>query len=362
MKEGRTLPGEIPSSHRSEFEILEVLPVGIFILDRSLRVAFVNETMENYFGISRRHLIGKDKRSLVTERIRHIMERGDEFSRRLLASYDNNTYPEQFRCRVLAGPERRERWLEHRSKPITVGPYVGGRSELYTDITTQVESERERNFLHGQIMQIGEREKARVAKDLHDGLGQSTVAIKLMLEDLFIKMGNRGALPAETKRLREIIGYVEQLSNEVRAISFDLTPSMLHPLGLTETISWMVDHFSEVYRLKIAFSSHGMSQIRLETGVATQLFRVFQEALNNVAKHAEASEVRISLVYNHPAVILVVRDDGLGFDPETAMLGLGIKGMQHRVQELGGTFTLRSRPGRGTTIRLEVPVEGDCYR
>ncbi len=345
------------SAYGSEFEILEVLPVGIFILDRSLRVAFVNETMENYFGISRSRLIGRYKPALVQEQIRHIIQEGDEFARRLLASYENNTYPEQFRCRVLAGRNRRARWLEHRSKPITTGPYTGGRSELYTDITAQVESEQEREFLHNQIMLIQEREKARLAQDLHDGLGQSVVAVKLMLEELECGMAARGIQDPACHRLRDIISYVERLSHEVRAISFDLTPSMLRPLGLTETIAWMVDHCADLYNLTIDFTSHGLSHRRLPDAVETQLFRIFQEALNNVVKHARASEVQVRLVYTHPTVILTVKDNGQGFNRNTAFEGLGIKSMERRAQQLGGRFKLVSGSGRGTTVRVEVPVE-----
>lgn len=345
------------SAYRSEFEILEVLPVGIFILDRSLRVAFVNETMERYFGISRSRLIGRYKPALVQDHIRHIIHEGDEFARRILASYENNTYTEQFRCRVLAGRNRRARWLEHRSKPITTGPYTGGRSELYTDITAQVESEQEREFLHNQIMLIQEREKARLAQDLHDGLGQSIVAVKLMLEELNGEISARGMKDPACGRLRDIISYVERMSHEVRSIAFDLTPSMLRPLGLAETIAWMVDHFADLYNLKIDFSSHGFSHRRLPEAVETQLFRIFQEALNNVVKHARATEVQVRLVYTHPTVILTVRDNGQGFNRNTAFEGLGIKSMERRVEQLNGRFKLTSGPGRGTTVRVDVPVE-----
>ena len=345
------------SAHRSEFEILEVLPVGIFILDRSLRVAFVNETMEQYFGIRRNRLIGKYKPVLVQERIRHIIQEGDEFARRILASYENNTYTEQFRCRVLPGRNRRARWLEHRSKPITTGPYTGGRSELYTDITAQVESEQEREFLHNQIMLIQEREKARLAQDLHDGLGQSIVAVKLMLEELDGEISARGMKDPACSRLRDIISYVERMSHEVRSIAFDLTPSMLRPLGLAETIAWMVDHFADLYDLKIDFTSHGFSHRRLPEAVETQLFRIFQEALNNVVKHARATEVQVRLVYTHPTVILTVTDNGQGFNRNTAFEGLGIKSMEQRAEQLRGRFKLVSGSGRGTAVRVEVPVE-----
>lgn len=116
-------------------DVIDALAVGIIILDKHFRLVWVNRAIERYFGLHRDELIGKDKRELIEERIKHIFESPERFAERVLATYDDNTYIEHFECHVLAGQGREERWLEHWSRPIRSGPYAGGRIEQYTDIT-----------------------------------------------------------------------------------------------------------------------------------------------------------------------------------------------------------------------------------
>ncbi|ADI75085.1 multi-sensor signal transduction histidine kinase (plasmid) [Methanohalobium evestigatum Z-7303] len=116
-------------------DVLDSSKVGIFILDSCFHVVWINEPMEDYFGIDREDIIGKDKRQLVEDKLKHIFEDSDEFANRLLATYDDNSYIENFECHVLPDSNREERWLEHWSQPIKSGLYAGGRIEHYYDIT-----------------------------------------------------------------------------------------------------------------------------------------------------------------------------------------------------------------------------------
>ncbi len=122
-------------------DILDASTVGVFILDSDFKVVWINHSIEKYFGIQKEKVIGKDKRKLIKKNIQHIFEDSDGFIRRVFATYDNNTYVENFECHVLPDGKRNERWLEHRSQPIKSGLYAGGRIEHYYDITERKKTE-----------------------------------------------------------------------------------------------------------------------------------------------------------------------------------------------------------------------------
>lgn len=121
--------------------ILDSSAVGMFILDSDFKVVWINHSIEKYFGLQREKVIGKDKRKLIKESIQRIFEDPDEFIRKVFATYDNNTYVENFECHVLPEGKRKERWLEHWSQPIKSGLYAGGRIEHYYDITERKQAE-----------------------------------------------------------------------------------------------------------------------------------------------------------------------------------------------------------------------------
>ncbi len=121
--------------HSLTDDVLDTSKVGIFILDSDFRVVWVNQALGHYFGIRREEVLGKDKRQLIREQIKNIFEDPEGFSEKVLATYDNNTYVENFACHVLPDSDREERWLQHWSQPIRNGLYAGGRIEHYTDIS-----------------------------------------------------------------------------------------------------------------------------------------------------------------------------------------------------------------------------------
>ncbi|SDR16059.1 PAS domain S-box protein [Natronobacterium texcoconense] len=129
-------------TYESIASVIDEADVGVFVLDETFDVVWINETIERYFGVDRTEVVGRDKRTLIEESISERFVDSDEFADTVLATYDDNTYVEQFECRITGGDDREERWLEHRSKPIESGRYAGGRIELYYDVTERKESER----------------------------------------------------------------------------------------------------------------------------------------------------------------------------------------------------------------------------
>ena len=129
------------ASYESITDVLDEVDIGVFVLDDDFRIAWADETIEEYFGLDRETLIGRDKREVIDELVADRLEDPERFAETVRATYDDNTYVERFECHVLAGDGRAERWLEHKSKPIESGRYAGGRIELYDDVTDRKVSE-----------------------------------------------------------------------------------------------------------------------------------------------------------------------------------------------------------------------------
>ncbi|MDG5819784.1 PAS domain S-box protein [Natronococcus sp. A-GB7] len=180
--------GEDPERDRSELiwetnesitSVIDEADVGVFVLDESFDVVWADETVETYFGVDRDEIIGRDKRTVIEETIRDRLADPEVFAETVLATYDDNTSVEQFECRIADGPDREERWLEHRSKPIESGRYAGGRVELYYDITDRKES------------QLARRESERRFESLVDAVDE--YAIFMLDPDGRVQSWNEGA-------------------------------------------------------------------------------------------------------------------------------------------------------------------------
>ncbi len=198
-----------------------------------------------------------------------------------------------------------------------------------------------------RLIGVVEEEHKRLAQSLQDELGELLPSLRYRLEDL---SGN-GAEQAAIGNLLDQIGkIVRQTSNQLR-------PDTLDTLGFQPTLAWCVDDFGRHHQgTSPTFLAVGSPcKLRAEHEIA--LFRVLREALDNVAHHAAAQEVVVRLIFSYPSVILEIKDSGVGFSPESAPEGLGLRGMRERMAGIGGTLTIHSRQPGGTTIRAEVGCE-----
>jgi signal transduction histidine kinase len=174
-----------------------------------------------------------------------------------------------------------------------------------------------------------------------------------------------GSLPSGEEDRREkysqLIGITESLADNVRKISSDLRPDMLDDLGLVPTLQWYLNEFrTRITGIDVEFQAVGFKR-RLPPLIEIVLYRIFQEGLNNVAKHSQASLVNIRLTYSYPNVIFIMKDNGRGFKPphprfDRAKQGIGLIGMRERAASAGGEIDIRSAPGKGTQIRVTLPV------
>jgi signal transduction histidine kinase len=217
------------------------------------------------------------------------------------------------------------------------------RASIAVDVSRRVARDSLRRVVAGQ-----EVERRRLARELHDETGQALTSILLGLRAL--EDANTGI---DVDQLRELVVATLQ---DVRRLAVQLRPKALDDFGLVAALERLAQTFSESSGIRVELVAR-IGEDRLPTEVETTVYRLVQEALTNVVKHAEASAVSILLVRRDGIVTAVVEDDGSGFDPEAARAdSLGLEGMRERVALHDGRLTLESAPGSGTTLRVEVPL------
>jgi PAS domain S-box-containing protein len=255
-------------------------------------------------------------------------------------------------------------WIQERGQ-IVCDPngqiqYVSG---VFFDITERKMVEEHIRALTQQLLRAQENSGQRIARDLHDQVAQDLSTLKIACETLF---DNQPAIPPEIRQRVSELGKILQHSiTAIRDLAYDLRPPSLDQLGLVRTIFQYCEDFSERRGVKVDFYSAGMDGLKLDFDTEINLYRLVQEALNNVKKHADASNVKIRLVASFPKIILRIEDDGKGFDVKDQMIRaindkrLGLRGMDERVRLLGGEMTVQSRLTQGTRILIEIPCKED---
>jgi signal transduction histidine kinase len=219
---------------------------------------------------------------------------------------------------------------------------------------------RDLQRLSAQLMSAQEAERARLSRELHDELGQALTAVSLDLAEAL------KALPPESgdrlgEKLVEARSLTDQALDLVRRIALDLRPGILDDLGLVAALRWHLKRWTRTFDIEVEFQAVNLEE-RLDPEVETALYRIAQEALTNVAKHAQASRVGVYLERKPCAVVALIEDNGRGFESgelavrEASEQGAGLLGMRERVALLEGKFNLWSRPGHGTRLSVEIPV------
>lgn len=218
------------------------------------------------------------------------------------------------------------------------------------------EREELRAELFRKIVAAQEAERQRIARDLHDETGQSLTAIGMGLRGLSDELKSRRG---QTDTLHELQVLTSDSLRELQRIISDLRPAHLDDLGLSATLRWYASRLQEMARLKIKVDIEG-EEHDLDETVKIAIFRIIQEALNNIIKHAQASSVSVSLDYKEKSAYILVRDNGIGFDMDAVKnrigrVSLGLAGMAERAALLGGTVEVHSRRNYGTEVEAVIP-------
>jgi len=237
-------------------------------------------------------------------------------------------------------------------------PKPGGDLEILSiarDLTERRRAEAALATLSRQLLEAQESERHRLAYELHDELGQGLTTLKLMLQML------KGIPEAGAQQLRDSIQLVDDLILRARTLSLDLRPLMLDELGLVATLHWYVYRQEQRVGFVAHFATDALKP-RPHPAVETACFRVVQEALTNVARHAQARHVWVEVRQHDSNLSLCIRDDGVGFDVPTTVkrarqgASFGVLGMEERLRLVGGHLEIHSTPGNGTTISAHVPL------
>jgi len=347
---------------RSEAQLRGILDSAmdaIITVDSRQRVIFYNDAAETMFGWSRGDVAGKGLSMLIPERFRtahgaHVERFGETgtISRRMGGT-----------LRVVTGLRRNG---EEFPIDASISQIETSGERFYTvilrDVTARFEaiealrqSKEELQQLGAAAHQTREQEKSRIARELHDELGQSLTMLQMDVAWC------KDKAPAEDvplrARLERMSGLLKSTIAATRRIASDLRPLMLDDLGLVPSIEWLVENFAQrsgiACELTVAATALELSQPQ-----ASAVFRIVQESLTNIAKHAQASHADVIIERDDDTLVVRVEDNGVGFTPSGARKpnSLGLFGLRERAALLGGQATVVSSPGQGTMVEARLPL------
>jgi PAS domain S-box-containing protein len=352
--------GALDEAQRRLGAIVDSAMDAVITVNDEQRIVLFNRAAEQVFGVPREEMLGTPLDRLLPARFRG-MHRGhiEGFGRTGVTSRRMGDVTTLWALRPQSGEEF----------PIeaSISQATQDGKRFYTvilrDITVRKqaedalkESQRELRELSARVLEAREEEKAHIARELHDELGQLLTALKMDLGWV------RERLPADaeiTPRLGEMSGLLDRTVGATRRISADLRPLMLDDLGLADAAAWLVDDFAK--RSGVACRIELPGEIpEVSKAIGTAVYRAIQESLTNVARHSGAKSAWVVLALEDGALHVEVEDDGRGIAPEdlAKARSLGLKGMRERIAFLGGALDIARAPRGGTRLRLRVPLAG----
>jgi PAS domain S-box-containing protein len=343
-----------------EASILEAIPHAVIGL-QDRRIIFVNDGVEAVFGWKAGDLIGESTRVLYQSD-----EDYDAIAKDLYSALEKKrTFVAEFPCRrkdgagieCMVSASRIGKKLEKKSIVIT-----------YEDITArkraEAEIERSREQLRNlsaHLQSVREKERTRIARELHDELGQLLTALNTGLVLLNKKIpGEQTSLRDQTGSMIDLVGMTMQT---LKRIYMDLRPGMLDHLGLAVAIGWQAGEFEKRTGIRCKLNVDP-EDLALDPDLSTDIFRIFQETLTNIARHAEATKIVVDLKRTAGVVELTVKDNGKGIAEEqmTKPNSFGLLGIRERTHYRGGDVRITGKHGRGTMVKISIPLRGNKDR
>ncbi|MEO7555644.1 MAG: GAF domain-containing sensor histidine kinase [Acidimicrobiales bacterium] len=233
------------------------------------------------------------------------------------------------------------------------------RAQADADLAAATERATVKREMLGGILAAQEAERARVSRDLHDDVGQALTSVLLALRLVESCLaGGQVDLDDARQRTEDVRDLVADALRRARQLAFDLRPTVLDDIGLLAALERLALDTTSRGDANVELATDGLADARLPPEVETVVYRVVQEALTNVIRHAGAPTASVTVIVAEGRVRALVEDDGVGFDPDVAPTRghLGVKGMAERADLMGGSLQLSSAPGAGTTVLLEVPL------
>ncbi len=330
---------------------VEHSPAAIAMFDREMKYIVASRRYLTDYDLGEQNVIGRSHYEVFPE----IPERWKEIHRRCLAGgiekADEDPFPR------LSGKLDWIRWEIH--PWYETNGEVGGLI-LFSEVITERKQARDElrlsrdrlADLSRRLVEAHETERRAIGRELHDQIGQMLTALKLTIE-IAVQLPPEEAL----KKAAQGKELVEDLLNRVSALSLELRPPMLDDLGLLPALLWHVNRFQEQSGVEVEFKHSGIENRRFDPQTETTAYRIVQESLTNVARHARANRVRLEVRIRGEAMEIQIEDDGAGFDPQVALaLNRGLSGMRERVQLVGGIFQIESETGKGARKFIRLPL------
>lgn len=358
-------------SRRFVARVADTSPGILYVFDlEERRFVYANHQVAKMLGYSAEEMIAMA--GGFVERFTHPddAELRAERDRRIASAADGEVFAWQHRIKDARGNWR---WLECRDTVFTRNDYGGARQiiGIAQDITERLEnlaalenSREQLRALSARLQEMLEKERVEIAREIHDALGGGLTALRIglaNLENRCLKSDSPDLEEMVVERIGRLSRQVDELIGQVRMVSTKLRPPVLDELGLTAAIDWQTREFQE----RCAVECELRCDVRLEVadaGLATAIFRIYQEILTNVARHSSATSVRTRLWRDGKSICLEVSDNGRGITEGEQSKSLGLLGMRERAHLFGGTVRIEGRAGRGTVVFLSVPCVGSGWR
>jgi PAS domain S-box-containing protein len=334
---------------------LEATADGILVGDRKGRVATLNQRFLTLWRLPPDIGPGSDIRALA-ERVRDQLEDPDGFMARVTELYGDLAIETREILRFKDG-----RVYERFSTPQRMGGSICGRVCSFRDVTSEVDAQQELRASNEQLRALAlrldavrEEERRVIAREIHDQIGQALTALKLDVDWLRHNLTGGAAMD---ERARATDALIDQTIDTARRLATMLRPAILDDVGLAAAIAWQGRDFQQRTGVACTVDAPDGGPA-LAPPIALCLFRIVQEAMTNVARHAQAKQLRISLRADDSGVVLTVADDGRGVTAEELErpTSLGIIGIRERALAVGGSVSFSGHPGRGTTLTVRVPI------
>jgi PAS domain S-box-containing protein len=318
-------------------------------------ITFFNEYASKFFGFSERQVLGLN---ILGSIIPWRSSSGRDY-RILMVDYFK--HPERYPTSEIENIRRdgSRAWVAWTNKPIRddAGRIVEILS-VGVDVTQRKQAQRQVRFLTHQLIKAQENERLRISRDLHDHIAQDLSTLKISLETLFVDQ------PAATRsKVAQLTGILHRSIAAVRDMAYDLRPPGLDQLGLVKTLVLYCEDFGKAGDMEMDVAAAGVDELNLEYEIKINIYRLVQEALNNIKRHAGATRVTIRLVASSPDIVIRIKDNGRGFDVNDRQKWalkekrMGLQSMVERVRLLEGKINIQSKPGQGTYILIEIPMK-----
>ena len=344
----RDLERQVRQRTREITSFLKYTPAVVYMKDADGRYIMVNSRFEELFSLSTEQVWGNTVHELFSAEIAEQFSRSDRMvlqAKRPVQVQERIPHEDGFNT-----------YLSVRFPIINENGQVSRVCGIMVNITDLKKAQEQLRRLSGSIMESQEAERRAIARELHDELGQVLTALRIDAVWLRERLG--GLDNKAEGRAQNMCAIIDHTISEVRNIATRLRPPALEDLGLVDALEWYTSDFEKHTGIACVFNWDHVPEVDDQTAIAT--YRVAQEALTNAARHSGATSVDVTLMGNDGRLALSVSDNGLGFASNqlSEREGLGIAGMRERAGLAGGSLSINSQPGRGTEVRLVLPIRG----